>query len=230
VRFQLLVLCLWSLSSGAGEIQTNSIHMADAPGWVARPRVEKILDHIQMLLEWDIRKIEVYWYKDQASFERAHSLGSSVMAVSRKSDNTVHLGPKVSSANFDQTLGHELVHIISYQKYKDAIPRWLEEGLANHLAKAGKVDYPWLASKPFPHDVRELVHPVSGSVDNIRYNYMASQALIEMIAHKCDLANLLRLSVGMKMESYLDTYCEIPDINAAFKKWVKAHFLPPKAA
>ena len=77
--------------------------------------------------------------------------------------------------------------------------------------------------KPFPADVRRLVHPVSGSVENIHYNYMASQALAEMIAKKCDLANLLRLSVGTSMEGYLDTYCEIHDLNADFHKWVKSH-------
>lgn len=203
------------------EIVTNSVHMADAPKWLSRVRVDKIINHIQMVLEWDIRKIEAVWYSDPEAFEKAQSLGPLALAVSRKGDNKILLGPKVTSANFDAVFGHELVHIISFQKYKDAIPKWLEEGLANYLAKAGKVDYSWLASQPLPADVRSLVHPSSGTPHQIRYNYLASQALVEMIASKCDLTNLLRLSVGTKMDGYLDTYCEIKDLNVAFKKWLK---------
>jgi hypothetical protein len=219
-----VLICAAYLSiSQAAEIQTNAVHMADSPSWVTRVRVEKIIDHIQMVLEWDIHRIEVLWHKDQASFEKVHSLGPTAIAVSLKADNTIHLGPRITSANFDQVFGHELVHTISAQKYKGAIPAWLEEGLANYLAKTGKVDYKFLASQPYPADVRKLTHPYGGSVDNIHYHYMASQALVEMIAKKCDLTNLLRLSVGEKMDNYLETYCEIPDLNAAFKKWVMAH-------
>lgn len=218
-----LAFCLIVVRASAAEIQSNAVHMADAPSWVTRVRVEKITDHIQMVLEWDIHRIEVIWHKDQAEFERVHGLGPVAVAVSLKKDNTIHLGPKVTSANFDPLLTHELVHIISFQKYKEAIPKWLEEGLANYLAKNGKVNYKWLAGKPFPEDVRTLVHPYSGAEDHIRYHYAASQALVEMIASKCDLTNLLRLSVGMKMDNYLETYCEIHDLNAEFHKWVKAH-------
>jgi hypothetical protein len=216
----------------AKEITTNNIHMADAPAWLTQNRVEKIIDHIQMVLEWDIRRIEVYWYKDQASFEKAHGLGPVAMAVSKKGDSTIHLGPKVDSANFDPVFGHELVHIISGQKYKEAIPKWLEEGLANYLAKLGKVDYKYLASRPLPADVRTLTHPYNAvSVDGIHYHYVASQALTEMIAKKCDLHQLLQLSVGKSkdchqetsMECYLDTYCDIKDLNAEYKKWVSKH-------
>jgi hypothetical protein len=217
----LVVVALYSLVALAHEVETNSVHMADAPTWATAVRVEKILDHIQMVLEWDIRKIQVYFYNDNTSFMRQHSLGSAVIAVSRKADNTIHLGPKVTATNFDSIFGHELVHIISFQKYKEAIPKWLEEGLANFLAKSDKVDYSWLAKRPFPKDVRSLVHSVSDSAEKTRYNYMASQALVEMISSKCDLANLLRLSVGRNMESYLQSYCEIPDLNAAFHAWIK---------
>jgi hypothetical protein len=225
-RYFLFFITLSFLFSGmveAKELKTNAIHMEDAPDWVTAGRLNKIVDHIQSLLEWDIRRIEVYWYDDQDKFEAIHHYGPTVLAISRKSDNTVHIGPRVNSENFDKVFGHELVHIISFQKYKEAIPAWLEEGLANYLSKQGTVDYKWLASQPTPDDVRTLLHPFLGSVDHIRYHYMASQALTEMIASKCDLSNLLRLSVGRKMENYLETYCGIKDLTAEFKKWVKAH-------
>lgn len=216
----LFVLLSWAQ---AHEIETNWVHMSDAPTWLTRNRVEKIVNHIQTQMEWDIRKVEVIWYHDQESFQKSHSLGPLAIAVSRKPDNIIRLGPKVTNENFDAVFGHELVHIISYQKYKDAIPPWLEEGLANYLAKQGKVNYHWLAEHPFPKDVRSLTHPYAGDADSTRYDYMASQALAEMIAKKCDLGNLLQLSVGEKMEPYLDTYCEIKDLNQAFQKWVKDH-------
>jgi hypothetical protein len=219
----LFMTAMISFHAPAAELLTNAAHMSDAPSWVTAGRINRIVDHIQNILEWDIHRVEVYWYKDQAAFEKMHGFGSLVLAVSRKDDNTIHLGPKVTDANFDQVFGHELVHIISFQKYKQAIPKWLEEGLANYLAKAGSVNYKWLASKPFPNDVRDLVHPFNGSDDHVRYHYIASQALAEMLNAKCDFRNLLRLSVGMKMEPYIASFCNIPDLNVAFKKWVGDH-------
>ncbi len=215
-----LLLFLSSLSLYAADIKTNAVHMADAPDWVTPGRINSVVEHIQSILEWDIRRIEVTWYKDQGAFERVHGLGPLVLAMSRKSDNSVHLGPKIKKENFEAVFGHELVHIISYQKYKEAIPKWLEEGLANHLSHLAKVDYKWLAAHPAPSDVRDLTHPFSGSEDHVHYHYMASQALMEMIASKCDLANLLRLSVRRKLEDKLDTLCGIKDITKEFNLWV----------
>jgi HPt (histidine-containing phosphotransfer) domain-containing protein len=134
---------------------------------------------------------------------------------------TVHISPEVKNEDFDGILGHELVHVIIGQKYKSAIPKWFEEGLANHLAKRGVVDYKWLAKQPFPADVHELAHPFSGSAAMIGYRYKASQALAEMLDKKCDLDNLLRLSVQRKMENFVEITCEIKDLNAAFREWVK---------
>ncbi len=220
-----LLLLLSNPFAFPAELQTNSTYSADSPKWVTKGRIDKTTERIQMFLEWDIHRVTVIWYKDQASFEKAHGLGPAVMAVSRKNENSILIGPKVNADNFDRIFGHELVHVISYQKYKDAIPKWLEEGLANYIAKNGAVNYKWINSKPFPKDVRELTHPFRGDADTLRYHYEASQALAEMIAAKCDLKNLLRLSVGQKMESYLDTYCNIKDLNGSFHKWVQSKAL-----
>lgn len=208
----------------AKEIKTNAIHTANAPEWVTQGRVDRIVDRIQGILEWDIRRIELTWYKDQSEFERVHNLGPTVLAISRQSNNTVHIGPRVTTENFDATLGHEMSHIISFQKYKGAIPKWLEEGVANFVAKAGTVDYKYLANHEAPKDVRDLTHPFNGSVDHIHYHYVASQALAEMLHAKCGgLSNLLRLSVGKSVENYLANYCDIKDLTAAFNKWVATH-------
>ena len=221
----IFIFCAFPSPTNADELLTNATHMADAPKWVTKGRIDRIADRIQNILEWSIRRVEVTWYKDQATFERQHGLGPLVLAVSRKNSNSILVGPRVTKDNFDSIFGHELVHVISYQKYKEAIPKWLEEGLANYIAKAGSVDYAKLLAQPFPKDVRQLTHPFNGAVvsDQVRYHYWASQALTEMLAAKCDLRNLLRLSVGMKMENYIETYCGIKDLNLTFQKWVKEH-------
>lgn len=207
-------------SAHAKEIDTNAAKFPNAPDWLTRNRAEKTIERIQTELEWTIRKIRVTFYTDVESFQRAHGLGPGAMAVTRKADNTVHLGPNVTNDNFDRVFAHELVHIILGQKYKEAIPKWVEEGLANHLGKYAKVDYAWLAKQPFPEDVRKLSHPFRGGLANVKYHYAASQALAEMISAKCNLRGLLQLSVGEKMDAYLKTYCEIADLNDAFHKWV----------
>ena len=93
----------------AGELKTNALRMTDAPTWVTVVRLDGIVSHIQSILEWDIRRIQVYWYTDQSKFEKVHGFGPTVLAISRKADNTVHVGPRVTNANFDGVFTHELV-------------------------------------------------------------------------------------------------------------------------
>ncbi len=222
VTFLILTLTI-SHSSYGDDIKTNHVHMANAPKWLKESRIDRVVDHIQSKMEWDIRRVEVKWYGDAASFAAANQLGPSAIAITTSPDIVVHLSPRVTDTNFDKVFGHEMVHVISLQKYKGAIPRWLEEGLANYLAKDGSVDYRWLAQQPLPKDVKELVHPFSGDDNHVRYVYMASQALAELIGSKCDMEGLLRLSVKRNLEDYLAKICNIDDINVAFKKWVTAH-------
>jgi hypothetical protein len=215
-----LLAFLFGLSAQAANsatISTNEIEMTDAPAWITRSRVERVVSKIQRFMEWDIRRVPVRWYADQASFEAAHKLGPSPMAFAKRDDQSIHLGPRVDTASFDSAFGHELVHIILYQKYKDAIPSWLDEGLANYVAKHGAVDYSWL-SKQKEIDVRSLKHPFKGDV---RLHYQASTALMEMIAARCDVHELLQLAVGKGLEGYLATYCEIADLNAELRKRIK---------
>lgn len=227
-QFFAFVACFAAFStplspSHAKQITTNSIEMGNAPDWLTQSRVEKITDRIQYKLEWTTRKTPVYWYFNEADYVRAQSLGPLAMAVTEIRGDTakVHLGPLVTNAEFDAVFGHELVHVIVGQKYKDSIPKWLEEGLANHLAKRGTVDYKWLAKQDLPSDVLQLAHPFNGSAASIGMRYRASQALAELLDKKCGLDNLIRLSVQRKMENYIQTYCDIKDLNVAFRDWVK---------
>lgn len=223
-RFALVLFFLLLLKpnfSLAEDLTTNEFHFVQAPSFVTPGRLNRIAEKIQKAMEWSIRRVTVRSYATPEEFLKMHSLGPLAVAVTFKQKNLILLGPKVTKDNFDTVFAHELVHVISFQKYKDAIPKWLEEGLANHLSKNSKVNFRELAKHPFPKDVRELVHPYRGDADEVKYHYQASQALVEMISAKCDFENLMRLSVGRKMEDYLSTYCGFKDITKSFVDWIQ---------
>lgn len=220
MKFLFLFIFISTISLSA-ELLTNCAHFNDAPKWVNLSRVNRIADSVSHIMEWDIRRVEVQWFQNQKDFENAHSLGPMALAITKRNANRILLGPKVTDVNFDRVFGHELVHITSAQKYKDAIPKWLEEGMANHIAKFGKVDYIAMSKRPLPKDITKMIHPMSGSEQDILNHYSLSQALTEMLSSRCDFRNLLRLSVQRKMEDYLDKVCRISDINQTFQKWVK---------
>ena len=208
-----------SVCEASHSVETNSVRMSNAPDWVTQSRVQRVGDKIERVLEWPIRRINVYWHMDQAEFEKLHGYGPSVLAYAQATDNSVHLGPRVVDANFDATFGHELVHVIVYQKYKTAIPKWLEEGLASYLSGEKRVDYKWLAAQPrIP--VSQMTHPFKGLVES-QVHYQASTAVMEMIASKCALPDLLQLSVGKSLTTYLDTFCGISNVDAAFDEYLK---------
>lgn len=215
----LLLTASAPLALGA-ELLTNCAHFANAPTWLTLNRVNKVAAPIENFMEWGTRRVEVIWYQDQDSFVKAHSLGPAPIAVAIRGENKILLGPRVTEKNFDPVFGHELAHVISAQKYKDAIPSWLEEGMANYVAKAGKVDYHALGHYKFA-DVSELAHPIKGDVAMIQTRYQASQALAEMLSSKCDFRNLLRLSVQRKLQDYLGNICRITDVNASFRQWIQ---------
>lgn len=218
---QLILFTLLTSFGYSAELLTNCAHFNDAPKWVNLSRVNRIAENVTRFMEWDIRRVQVIWYQNQKEFEAAHSLGPIPLAVTLRNQNKILLGPRVVDSNFDRIFGHELVHVSSAQKYKEAIPKWLEEGIANYVAKFEKIDYVSLSKKALPADVTKINHPVSGNEQSVLTNYYISQALTEMIASKCDFRNLLRLSVQRKLENYLENVCHITDINQSFQKWVK---------
>tara|TARA_B110001454_G_scaffold219197_1_gene251420 strand:- start:10253 stop:10936 length:684 start_codon:yes stop_codon:yes gene_type:complete len=211
---------LFASTGFSADLLTNCARFNEAPKWLNLSRVNRIADSVTRIMEWDIRRVDVKWYQNQKEFEAAHSLGPMALAVTQRGQNRILLGPKVVDSNFDRVFGHELVHITSAQKYKDAIPKWLEEGMANHIANFGKVDYKSMAKLSLPKDVTKMTHPMKGNEQDILNHYTTSQALAEMLNARCDFRNLLRLSVQRKMEDYLEKVCRISDINQTFQKWV----------
>lgn len=207
-------------------IVTNSVRMLEAPEWLTESRLNSITRAMENRLEWDIRRITATWYLSDADFKRGiPGAGDTILAYTRTSDQSVHLGPRVTSEKFDRVFGHELVHVILQQKYKGAIPPWLQEGMANFHAKFGSPDYGWLAQQP-KVPVAMLSHPLKSV--NIRYHYDASTAVVEMIAARCAISDLMQLSVGKKLETYLGTYCGIKDVDAEFATWVQRKAAKPQ--
>lgn len=224
MRFFLFISVL-STSVFAKTIETNALLVHNAPQWLNHTKVETPLGRIQNYLEWDVRKISVYFHGTEEGYKAGHGLNFLTDAFFKPSDQTIHLSPRINEKNFDKIFSHELVHAVLFQKYKGAIPLWLEEGLANYIGRTSSVDYPWL-SKQAIGDVTAMKHPNQAS-EGAKYHYSVSTALIEMIAWKCQLKDLLQLSVGAKLQTYLETYCEIRDINASFQKWVTENAANP---
>lgn len=217
----LSLLTILPQSAVSKELAANCCKVLDPPAWLTRDQLSDIADRVERKLGWDIRRVQLIFHKSQDSLLKASKLSFPIRAFFRKKDQTVHLGAKITATNLSEILGHELVHVIFFQKYKDAIPNWLNEGLANHIGSGILVDYRWLKTQTLK-DVTGLNHPNSDDSGS-RYHYQASTAAVEMIAAKCSLNDLLMLSVGRSLESYLKTFCHIDDVNGAFRKWVSSH-------
>ncbi len=222
----------WALSSTS--IETNAVKLTNAPSWLTENRVERVTAKLQDTLEWDIRKISVTFVASQTEFDAHHKLGPGVLAFTRKREKTIELGPRVINDNFDAVFGHELAHIIIGQKYTTDIPEWLEEGLCNWAAawrtgsaksKNPTIDYSWLSKQTY-RPVAGLVHPFrtlsAGNEisDPVKYHYMASTALAEMLDKQCGMHQLLQLALKKGVTKYLSQFCEISDIDQSLKKWI----------
>jgi hypothetical protein len=209
---------LWVSTVAARSFQTNHLRVENAPNWLTESRAESVAQKIQDYLEWDVRRVAVYYHSSSDDFDSEANFNFRANAYFSKRDGSIHLSPLITDKNFEPVFGHELVHAIFYQKYAGAIPKWLEEGLANKIGRSETVDYSWLSKQKLT-DVTQLTHP-NLDTEGARYHYAASTALIDMIASKCSLKDLLQLSVGKNLQTYLYTYCEISDLNGSFQKWV----------
>jgi hypothetical protein len=207
-------------AAGAETLRVGPIRFENTPTWFQARKAEKVIDRVQARLEWDLRPSTAVFHSDPEAFSRAHGLGGSVLAFAKKGSNVIYFGPQVDAAQFESTFAHELAHLIVGQKYKKAIPDWLEEGLANSVAGKDRIDYGWLFQQKRPR-VRELAHPFRGSVDP-RLHYLLSSATVAYLSSKCSFADLLQLSVGKGIEPFLATYCEIRDLDGEMEKFIAA--------
>jgi hypothetical protein len=221
IAFPIFLIFATTASSDAlgRDFRTNCCIVQDAPSWASPRLIRGIADRISSELQWSIRRFALIFYKNDQAFAASSRLGFRVNGFFRPKDQSIHIGPNVNSKKFPKTFGHELVHLIFAQKHRAAIPDWLEEGLANFIGSKRRVKYKWLAKQRLV-PVTQLTHPNkdrSGS----KYHYQASTAAAEMIASRCNLKDLLMLSVGRNLENYLSRLCKIENVDTAFYSWIE---------
>ena len=208
------------------QITTNSVIVSNAPSWLTQGRVQQVVDRVERKLEWSIRRTTATFYSSAPQMLKNFSgrAAPEIVAFTKGSDLTIHLGPKVTKANFDLIFGHELAHVIIFQKYKTSVPPWLNEGLCNNVAGYKSLNYTWLAAQSPRVDVTQLYHPYDPErASRADVHYMASLAAVKMLEKKCpSFRELLNLALKSNINDYIKTYCGIPDLNKAFWSWVDA--------
>ncbi len=218
----LLFSGLLSALCEAKSVTTNSVIIDNAPAWVSEYSVQSVVDRIESRLEWSIHRTRATFYADQALFISKFNgrAAPDILAFTKRNDLSIHLGPRIKKENFAGVFGHELAHVILFQKYKDAIPPWLTEGLCNSVAGNEKISYVWLAAQEPRFDISTLAHPYDKQNKNrADLHYRASLAVVKMLEKKCpDFRELLNLSLKSKLADFLPTYCNISDLNTTF--WI----------
>lgn len=204
----------------AEAIELNSLHFENPPEWITQQALQKVVTQVERKLEWDIRKIQVRYIPDAEAFEKTHTMGKTVQAFTRTRTGEILLGPLVNTKNWQTVLRHELTHVVLLQKYKNAVPDWMVEGLANRVGGERRVDYAWLKEQNWK-TVRTLIHPFSEK-DQSKLHYQLSQAAVEFIESRCPLAELLQLSVGRSVEKYLKTFCRVESLDTELKAWISS--------
>lgn len=224
---QIFILgALLASASQAKSVTTNSVIVDNAPAWVSEYSVQSVVDRIEARLEWSIRRTRATFYTDQTQFISRFNgrAAPDILAFTKRNDLTIHLGPRIKKDNFAGIFGHELAHVVLFQKYKDSIPPWLTEGLCNSVAGNEKISYVWLAAQTPRFDIATLAHPYDKQNKNrADLHYRASLAVVKMLEKKCpDFRELLNLSLKSKLADFLPTYCSISDLNSTFWSFVDA--------
>jgi hypothetical protein len=218
-RFRLKNLApLWAMA-----LMTNSLKIENPPSWVKESIIQKVAARIESKLEWSPRRVNAYFYNSEQTFSDAHGFhGSPILAFYRRQTTDLHFGPRVDKNNFEMVLTHEMSHAVIAQKYKDHLPKWLEEGLANWTAKNDTVPWKDLAKLQPRMDPREAAHPFQASEFQFtEARYMVSLAAVHFLKKECpSLRELLNLSLKSNLEKFLPTYCQIKNLKEEFWAFV----------
>lgn len=208
----------------ATHFQTNSLKVQNAPDWLKPHDVIKVTERIENRLEWKIKRIPVIWHSSPKTYLKAHSLGPLARAVTVQQGGQVevHMGPDIKKEDLQVSLAHELVHVIFRQKYRGSIPDWLEEGFANFYSEKDKISKSRLKSISLPGDVTTLTHPFKGMSLGVHDHYLVSQGMVQMLSEKCNLQQLLRLSVEKEITTFVKNSCGIENIHGTFIKWINS--------
>ena len=205
--------------SATSNFKTNCCSVENAPDWLSSYTLSDIASDMERDMGWTIRRVNVKFHSTADTFKNAAKLNFIAAAFYSPSSQTIEFSPVKDLASFSPIFRHELSHVISTQKFKGAIPSWLEEGFANYLGSKYKVDFKWLASQTLP-DPTSLAHPSSDATGS-RMHYQLSTATVEFIASRCSISDLLMLSTGAKLTNYLETFCKIKDLNQGVRDWLR---------
>lgn len=204
--------------SSPNSYKTNCCAVENAPSWLSSYLMSDISAEMEQKMHWVIRRVRVVFHNNKATFASAANLNFSASAFFSPMGQVIEFSPQPNLETFAPIFRHELAHVISNQKFKGAIPRWLEEGFANFLGSRHDVDYKWLAAQTLPN-ASELGHP-STDASGSKMHYLLSTATVEMIAGTCNLDDLLMLATGSKLTNYLETFCKIKDVNKSVRGWI----------
>jgi hypothetical protein len=133
---------------------------------------------------------ELFLCQTQKEFrERTHFRSETIIAAAAAQESRIYINveqfPKLTPRELSATLVHEYAHIYLGKKVKGTMPRWLNEGLAMHLAAEwGFDDYISLATTRLFGGlipVRDLEMTFPSDSHSLRTAYLESYALVDFI-------------------------------------------------
>jgi len=143
----------------------------------------------------------------------------------------------------DNSLGHEIVHLVLHRFYTDGIPCWLDEGFAQYISKDAHASYQrarGYIAKPHSEAIAPksmiplatllaITHPPS---ENVHTFYNESERLVRFLAetNKASFLNLLdALARHQPFETtlprfYPANFASISDLEAKFRDYASKDF------
>ncbi|MEP6809989.1 MAG: hypothetical protein ABI992_07080 [Chthoniobacterales bacterium] len=118
------------------------------------------------------------------------------------SQGSLFMPRSTSSRSSDNTLGHEITHLIMHRFYPDGIPRWLDEGFAQYTSKNSHASYQrarGYLSKPQSQPVAMAALFRLSSLATM--NYPTNAALVEVFYDESE--RLVRFLVATDKPSFL---------------------------
>src|SRR2546423_12317588 len=143
----------------------------------------------------------------------------------------------------DNSLGHEIVHLVLHRFYTDSIPCWLDEGFAQYISKDAHASYQrarGYIAKPHSESIDPqsiiplpallaITHPPSA---NVQVFYNESERLVRYLA-ETDKASFLNLLDALARHQPFETtlsrfypgnFTSVSDLDAKFREYASKDF------
>jgi hypothetical protein len=159
------------------------------------------------------------------------------------SDGSLFIQRNPSYKYSDNSLGHEIVHLVLHRFYTDAIPCWLDEGLAQFISKDAHASYErarGFISKPHSEAIApdeliplaSLIAMTRPPADRVRIFYDQSERLVRFLATS-DKASFLTLLDSVARHQpletilprvYLGRFASISALDEKFREYAAKDF------